>query len=175
MTALLQPIQLTLGAQFGAALSMLHDAIKSCPPTEWDRRVGNWPFWQAAYHVLFYVDFYLSTNEHSFSPQEFHRKEYESFREEPLADENQVIEAVPQEKILGYVLHCHQKTAASLAAETAESLQGPSGFSWYPISRLEFHINNIRHAQHHAAQLSLALRRSSGIDIRWVGTGFREA
>ncbi len=32
-------------------------------------------------------------------------------------------------------------------------LEENSGFEWYPYTRLELHINNIRHIQHHTAQI----------------------
>ena len=53
--------------------------------------------------------------------------------------------------LLNYVELCREKARRSLAAETAESLAGESGFWWYKITRAEFHLNNIRHLQHHTA------------------------
>ena len=65
------------------------------------------------------------------------------------------------------------KATESVAAETPETLEGPSGFWWYKIPRAEFHLNNIRHVQHHAAQMSLCLRTSAGSEIDWVASGFK--
>jgi hypothetical protein len=52
----------------------------------------------------------------------------------------------------------------------AQPLDAPSGFDWLPLCKLELHIYNIRHVQHHAAQLSARLRERAGVTIDWVGT-----
>ena len=53
----------------------------------------------------------------------------------------------------------------------ALNLESPeSGFSWYPISKLEHQIVNIRHIQHHTAQLADRLRAAHDVGIRWAGT-----
>ena len=44
-----------------------------------------------------------------------------------------------------------------------------SGFSWYRMSKLEHQLVNIRHIQHHGAQLADRLRSAADIGIRWVG------
>ena len=59
-----------------------------------------------------------------------------------------------------------------LDAETEGSLGGPSGFARRAFSRLEMHLYNLRHIQHHTGQLSAFLRRA-GVDTRWVGAGRR--
>ncbi len=64
---------------------------------------------------------------------------------------------------------------SSLAKETDDTLRGENGFSWHKISRGELHVYNIRHIQHHAAQLSLRLRLNADIDIPWVSHAWKEA
>ena len=44
-----------------------------------------------------------------------------------------------------------------------------SGFSWYRMSKLEHQLVNIRHIQHHGAQLADRLRSAADIGISWVG------
>ena len=79
---------------------------------------------------------------------------------------------------LTYIPLCRQKIYDSLAAETEESLAGPSGFFWYKITRGEMHLVNIRHIQHHTGQLSAYLRRvdeqfKDRKTLRWIGSGWR--
>ena len=67
---------------------------------------------------------------------------------------------------------------ASLAAETEESLQSPSGLRGRPTTRGELHIYNLRHVQHHVGQLSAFLRRvdptlNDSKGPPWIGTGWR--
>ena len=44
-----------------------------------------------------------------------------------------------------------------------------SGFYWYKMSKFEHQLVNLRHVQHHTAQLADRLRHSLGIGTRWIG------
>src|ERR1700693_5226191 len=46
--------------QFHAAIDMLADAIKACPDSVWSPE-GRSAFWSLAFHVLFFLDLYLSS------------------------------------------------------------------------------------------------------------------
>jgi hypothetical protein len=46
--------------QFHAAIDMLANAIKACPESVWYRE-GQSAFWYVAFHVLFFLDLYLSS------------------------------------------------------------------------------------------------------------------
>lgn len=160
--------------QFEAVLCHLRNAIVHCPADQWEQPIGDYPFWQVAYHALFYLDFYLSPREADFVPQHFHRPDYEhfGFNEEGQPCTAEVL--YEKDVLLEYVQHCRIKISQIVQAETAESLAGPSGFWWYKIPRGEFHLNNIRHIQHHASQLSLHLRRHVETKIDWIGSGWKE-
>ena len=160
-------------SQFGATLSVLNNCVVQCPEDQWEQPVGNCPFWHVAYHTLFYTDLYLSPNEQSFSLPSFHREDYQFFGQRPWPPYETVIADVPypKEVILEYEETCRRKASDIITSETPDSLEGPAGFWWYKIPRAEFHLNNIRHMQHHAAQMSLQLRKAAGIGIDWVATG----
>ena len=162
--------------QFHASLSSLDDCVSRCPVEIWKSRVGDFPCWQVAYHTLFVTDLYLSANEESFTPPSFHRKNYQFFGRLPWPPHDAVSADDPfdKETILGYVQHCRHKTTDVILSETKESLEGPCGFWWYKIPRCEFHLNNLRHIQHHTAQISLFLRKSAGVEISWAASGFRD-
>ena len=76
------------------------------------------------------------------------------------------------------VAHCPErrrhKAREAVARESADALARPSGFHWRECSRAELHVYNIRHIQHHAAQLSLRLRLDANIDIPWVSHAWKE-
>jgi hypothetical protein len=42
------------------------------------------------------------------------------------------------------------------------------GFPWYNLGKLEHQINNIRHLQHHTAQLGDRLRSATGQGLDWT-------
>jgi hypothetical protein len=77
--------------------------------------------------------------------------------------------------VLSYLGHIRRKARETISEETAEVLAGPSGFHWRECSRAELHVYNIRHVQHHAAQLSLRLRLDAGVEIPWVSHAWRDA
>ena len=44
--------------------------------------------------------------------------------------------------------------------------------AWVKLSRTELHVYNIRHLQHHAAQMILRLRLDHAIDFPWHKSGW---
>ncbi len=161
-----------LDGQFGASLSVLSQCVEQCPEEGWEGLVGNHAFWHVAYHTLFFTDLYLSPDEKSFEPPSFYREDYHFFGRKPWPPYETVAADVPypKETIVEYVEICRGKAARSIGRETPDSLAGPCGFWWYKVPRGEFYLVNIRHIQHHAAQMSLYLRKSAGIGIEWVAT-----
>jgi uncharacterized damage-inducible protein DinB len=158
-----------LTAQYEASLAMLNACIQACPADHWEDKIANGTFRWVAYHTLFFLDLYLSPSNEAFELRDFHERGGDE--REPFA-----CPGLTKVDTLAYVSTCRQKIVAVLAAESAESLQSHSGFSWYNISRGELHICNIRHIQHHTGQLSAYLRR---VDARcrdqfalpWIKTG----
>ena len=88
---------------------------------------------------------------------------------------NEPASGLSKEDALAYVAICRQKAVETLAGETLEVLEGPSGFERKRFSRGELHVYNIRHIQHHTGQMSAYLRRvdaSVGHDsLPWIGSG----
>jgi hypothetical protein len=145
-------IKQILIAQFEAALAMLNQCIAACPEEHWEDRIANGTFRWVTYHTLFFVDLYLSPNQDSFIERDLNILG---------GDERGPVACVGLSKAdsLAYLEICRQKMLDTIAADTEESLRSPSGFPWYKITRGELHLVNIRHVQHHAAQLSAFLRR----------------
>jgi hypothetical protein len=163
-----------LANQFEAALCTLGLCIDRCPAAMWNAPVGNLSFCQVAFHTLFFADYYLGQNEDTFGQQPFHLANAEFFRDyEELRPRQQRL-LYDQAAIKAYLGHCRAKAAAAIAAETADSLSEPCGFARKSFSRAELYVYNTRHIQHHAAQLSLRLRLDAGVEIPWIGSGWRE-
>lgn len=163
-----------IARQFEAAFCMLGACVDRCPEDRWYESVANLKFCQAAFHVLFYADLYLSTTWEAVPAQAFHQEYAAVFGNyEELRD---VAQQAVYEKpfIRTYLQFCRDKAARVVAAETEESLARSPGFDWLKFPRAEVHVYNIRHIQHHAAQLSLRLRLDTGDGIPWAGSGWRE-
>ena len=162
-----------IARQFEAALCTLNTCIEQCPAAAWDAPVANLAFCQAVFHALFYADCYLGKDSASLRQQAFHREHPDFFRDyEELEDREQQL-MYDKEAIITYLAFCRRKASEVIAAETADTLRERCGFDWLPFSRAELYVYNIRHVQHHAAQLSLRLRLSAGVDIPWAGSGWR--
>jgi len=68
-------VRAALKGQYHAALAMLKQAIEQCPDELWDGGQAV-PFWQVAYHTLYYTHLYLQQREEDFRPWEHHGKEH---------------------------------------------------------------------------------------------------
>ncbi len=161
-----------LTGQFEASLCMMNECVQKCPQEHWDGKIAKYAFWHVAYHTLCFVDLYLSPDEETFQPRDFHPRGRSELNEEFPS------RRFEKREITEYLAICRQKAIETLASETRESLERESGFPWLSFSRGELHLYNIRHIQHHTGQLSAYLRR---IDealqdpkaVRWVATGWR--
>ena len=160
-----------LTGQFEASLCMLTRCAELCPPQHWEGKVANDTFRQILYHALFYADYYLSPGEQAFELRALNRRGGDE-RGPDLSP------GLSKTETLEYAALCRIKANEILAAETADTLAGPSGFARHPFSRGELHVYNIRHIQHHAGALSAYLRRIDGAlpdqrALPWVGQGWR--
>lgn len=160
--------------QFTAALGMLHDCLVTCPDEHWDAIVGKYPFWQVAYHTLCFTDLYLARDENDFKPGAMHPAGWKEF------DEEYPSRRFARAELIAYAQFCRRKLGEALAAETRESLEGPSGHARRTFSRGELYIYNLRHIQHHTGQLSACLRRTGPAlqamhVLKWGSSGWPAA
>ena len=163
-------IQSVIGGQYGAAFAMMGGCVERADESAWLAAVGKFPFWQVAYHALFSTDMYLSSSREAFRPPVFHVEGYNWLGAPPWKPDMKIAIGQPYDKQLlaDYVGTCRGTAKHAVAAETEASLRGPSGFPWLQFTRLELHLYNLRHLQHHVGQLSAALRRQPGGGMRWV-------
>ena len=166
-----------LAHQYEASLSTLNLAVVRCPDTMWNAPVARRKFCQAAFHAVFFADVYLQPSDDvdALKRQPFHVEHTREFRDyEEMEDRPQVL-LYEKPFVLSYLQNVRRKAQETIARESAEVLSGPSGFHWRKCSRAELHVYNIRHIQHHAAQLSLRLRLDANVDIPWVSHAWKEA
>ena len=159
--------------QYEASLCTLNKCIEACPEDAWYAPVVNLTFCQVAFHTLFFTDLYLGSDVESQRKQDFHLANVDIFADyEELEPRRQTL-SYDRQFILSYVQHCRETSQRVVHAETEESLGANFDFGWVSAIRSEFHLYNIRHIQHHAAQLSLRLRIDHEINIPWVGSGWK--
>jgi hypothetical protein len=159
-----------LWRQFGASIDMLENAMHACPDSLWSdpSRRPEWKpdgvvgFWYLGYHALFYLDLYLSGFWEGFHPPS------------PFTlDEGDPAGVLPDNpytktQLLAYLHHCRAKCGATISALTDADLDRVCTFSWGSMTFAELLLDNMRHVQHHAAQLNLLLRQNTSSAPGWV-------
>jgi hypothetical protein len=104
--------------------------------------------------------------------QPFHQANPDLFGEYEQLEPREPIEIYTREQLGRYLDFCRQKVASVIGAETEAELSAPCRFPRKTFSRAELHVYNLRHVQHHAAQLILRLRLDSEVDVPWVRSGW---
>jgi hypothetical protein len=161
-----------LKSQYHAALAMLRDAIEQCPDELWlDTRPTN-AFWQIAYHALFFAHLYIGADAESFHPWAGHQGNNQNpdgigGPPDPASDLPNIPRPYSKEDVLTYWDICDQMVDS--AVDALDLRRRDCGFHWYKMSKLEHQIVNIRHIQHHTAQLGDRLRASEDVGVKWVG------
>ncbi len=158
--------------QYHAALSQLAAAIRECPDGLWTDPQFRFPFWHVAYHALFYTHLYSSPDEKSFKAWSKHRKDYQFQESTPWPPHTLPGPRTPytREELLAYVEELGPGLDRSV---DAADLEAPSGFFWLKLSKLELHLYNLRHLEHHTGQLVDRLRNAAGVAVDWVAKGNR--
>jgi hypothetical protein len=152
----------TLWSQFGASIDMLEGSIRSCPEQVWTASVGKRPFWAVVFHTLFFLDLYLSESEQGFRPPP-------PFDQSVLPESGRIPgRAYTRTELQGYLDFCRDKCITSLSSLTEESALQRCGIARLNMAVIELHLYNMRHVQHHAAQLSHVLLQDSGAGTEWV-------
>jgi len=153
-------------SQYIASLNMLEETINKADDTIWLNKKYTNPFWQIAYHALFYTDFYLYKDEKSFIRWEKFKDGYHRMANNQQTSEGTLnIEPYKREEIIEYL----KKNQNSLIERLeVTNLEAPSGFHWLPFNKFELQIYNIRHLQHHTGQLIERTREEAGVGIGWA-------
>jgi hypothetical protein len=161
------PWKAALERQYLAALDMLENAIRACPEAVWDDATTPLPqrFWYLAYHTLFWLDFYLSEHEEGFAPPApFTLGEMDPAGVYPER-------AYAKSELLGYLVHGRDKLRLALRSLDDARAAARCAIAAREMSVFELRLYDMRHVQHHTAQLNLLLRQRTDSAPRWVGQG----
>lgn len=149
--------------QFCAAIESLRRAINMCPADIWEGRGERMQFWYVVHHTVFWLDFYLTMDPENYRP-------LAPFGLEELDPAGVIPETIyTKEQLLGWLDHGEQKCRAFFEGMTAERAAKRYQSGWMDFSVIELQLYNMRHVQHHTAQLNLMLRERVNDAPRWVG------
>jgi hypothetical protein len=162
-------VRFALLGQFRAALETLEQCIAMCDDKTWGASHPDTAVNQVVFHTIFFADFYLGFGESGFREQAFHRANTQLFQNYEELEDHTPVNFYSKQGCNAYLEHCRAKAEGTLHGESAEVLSGDCGFPYRNLTRVELHIYNIRHIQHHAAQLGLRNQLNGGEPLRWVG------
>lgn len=148
-----------LWGQFGASIQMLENAIKLCPDNFW---ATEKKFWYFSYHCLFWLDYYLTTNPDGYTPPAPYT--LSEFDPEGALPER----VYTKEELLLFLEHCRGKGRNLILGLTDSSAKSRWVSDFKDYSLFEIIIYNLRHVQHHTAQLNLLLRQEIDDAPKWV-------
>lgn len=155
-----QQFKETIWKQFGASIDMLENTITKCPDELWDTDKN---FWYWAYHCLFWLDFYLCLEPKKFSPPTpFTLSEFDPKGAMPDR-------TYSKEELLTYLQYSRKKLQDLIPGMTNELAKSGWNNDYKNYSVFEILLYNMRHVQHHAAQLNLLLRQNINDATKWVG------
>jgi hypothetical protein len=163
-----------LTSQYHAGLAMLRSAVEQCPDGMWDDTELTNQFWQIAYHALYFTHLYMLPRLEDFAPwpgQHPHVQHDDGIPgpADPQSDLPLIPNPYSREEVLAYCDFCDAMVDRAVDALDMDSPE--SGFYWYQVPKIEHQLVNIRHMQHHTAQLADRLRNAAGLGVRWVPKG----
>ena len=120
------------------------------------------------HHSLFYTALYLSSENEPVLWEKCKWNYQEMTKEEWEPDFDPVTCAYSKAELLDFIAWLRTRLHSCFEDASAEL---PSTFSWISLSRLELHIYNLRHLQHHTGQLSERIKMFTGFGTGWVGKG----
>ena len=149
----IQLIVETIQTQYEKAFSILIDAIDRYDDALWfDDTKYKSPAWQIVYHLLFYANIYCSPAEKKtqlWGKEKDGYSWFDTLREIKKENPESVV-PYSKEDMLEYVA-CIQRAVPVYLKEMKPAEE--CWPYWYDENQLEFHINNLRHIQHHTAEI----------------------
>jgi len=153
-----------LWEQLGAAIDMLENAVDACPDELWgdQSRHPQFQFWYMVFHTLFWLDIDLSGNSKNFAPPA------------PFTlDELDPAGAYPdrvytKHELKTYLAHDRNKLREVIRGLTEARARERVVVPNADLPFLELLLYNMRHVQHHTAQLNWMLRLKIDSAPKWV-------
>jgi len=152
--------------QYRIALTMLKGVIRETDKHTWRNRDDSKDAaWHIAYHAVFYANIYCSPSEKAIKSWGKERRDCQILGPTPWPPHERFVPGEPYSKaaiieFIDFVLKVIPEYLEHLEPEKA------CWPDWYKQNQFEFHLNNLRHIQHHTAQL---IERNNGSSVGWPG------
>jgi len=137
--------------QYKASFRMLTSCIEQYDEKVWfDKENYDMPAYEISYHVIYCANMYCAPGEE------------EIIHWSGEADPKKYLFGTKE--MINFISHSLQQFPAYLEKLAINEKCWPH---WYDLPQLEFHFNNIRHIQHHTAQLIERHRLTKRLKMKW--------
>jgi hypothetical protein len=165
-------IKESIWKQFGAGIDMLKHVIQLCPEEYW---LFNKKMFYQVYHCLLFLDYYLTIPPDNFSsplsftftaPEHIPVDAIDDLVPDRMYSKKELLSylQLSREKCYTLIMGLTEKQMSQCWIEKPDQL-APPGTMNYTV--MEILLYNMRHVQHHTAQLNLLLRQGIGKAAAW--------
>ena len=157
-----------LANQYENAFTMLKGVIEETTDDTWSYTDDvKEAAWHIAYHVVYYANIYCSPSEEAVKRWKRQSNDCHFLGATPWPPHERFVPKETYSKadiveFIDFVLGAIPEYLEGLEPEK------PCWPHWYKQNQFEFHLNNLRHIQHHTAQL---IERNGGTSVGWPGVG----
>ena len=162
---MLHSLKSIIWSQLGASIDTLENAINECPNDLWGDKAGFGEFWYMVYHTLFFLDYYMSAKEEGFEPL----APYTLSELDPAGVFPDRI--YDKGEMLTYLNFGRNKAKARIKGLSEITAFVRCNFGGPAVNVAELMIYEMRHVQHHAAQLNLLMRQKVDFASKWISKG----
>ncbi len=153
--------------QYNKSFNILEETVRNYNDDLWyDKKNYKSPAWQVVYHGLFFANIYLSHTEKGIISWPKGKENYHILGKTPWPPFEEVVidGSYSKEEMLEFLSFIRSKMPSYLDQMQPEERCWPP---WYEENQLEFHINNIRHIQHHTAEVIERHDIADGFKYKW--------
>jgi hypothetical protein len=160
---LIATIKSALTSQLRASLMMLQEGINTCSEDLWVSNQYTNRTWQMVYHALFFTDLYLYQHLDSRKNFYLHKKDYHNL------GESEGKQPYSKMEMMEYLTYINDRLESAM--EGLDLLREDCGFYWYNVNKMEHQMVNLKHLQHHVAQLLDRIRLHQNQGVGWIRDG----
>ena len=146
---------LSISEQYGAALKMLENTITECTDDLWNDTAGDKIISQIAYHVLFWVDRYLS------------RTREEDYKFKPHLEQKDEKLIYSKKELLEYSNFVRKKADSWFNELKLDDLTSDSVYDFHGSTLLSSLIYDLRHIMLHVGALHVRLYNVNKAPMEW--------
>lgn len=144
-----------LKKHFSRTSKMLFQSINACPDEIWETASEGYPFWQQAYHAIYWVDVWMSESIYKFEkPEGFYTKSYEL--------DNACAKVFSKNQVIDYCNIVFKKCDDYFEKLNDIDLYERNTFFDKNLTTFDRIMGQIRHVSYHIGYMDCILKKYTG-------------